>query len=102
MTLPRYVNRRVHDNGIVSYRWNPPKEFITSGLMKRIELGTDFREVKRLALELNQQIDSVRESSKPKELRHNDTLSKLIDRYYLSNDFSMLREQTKKDYMYLM
>ena len=102
MTLPRYVNRRVHDNGIVSYRWNPPKEFITSGLMKRIELGTDFREVKRLALELNQQIDSVRESNKPKELRHNDTLSKLIDRYYLSNDFSMLREQTKKDYMYLM
>ena len=65
------------------------------------ELGDDLRVSKQLAKELNKQIDDWRvEQSKVVNIKPSGKVTDLINFYYSSNDFNMLRDSTKVDYRY--
>ena len=99
--LPRYVQQRVSPSGDISYRFNPPQMLVDEGVVERDELGTDTREVSKLAKELNKQIDDWRqERAKVVGLKPSGKVTDLINFYYQSNDFNMLRDTTKVDYRY--
>ena len=59
--LPRYVQQRVSPTGDISYRFNPPQTLVNAGVVEREELGDDPKEVRKLAQQLNKQIDDYRE-----------------------------------------
>lgn len=101
MILPRFTQARKLASGRTHYRFNPPQRFVDAGVVERVELGTDLRVAKAQARELNQQIDNWREEqSKLVKLGKTSSLAMLVDAYYQSNDFNMLREETKRDYKY--
>ena len=101
--LPRYVQLRVSSSGDTSYRFNPPQMLVDEGVVEREELGTDTKEVRRLAKELNKQIDDWREErAKVVGLKPSGKVTDLINFYYQSNDFNMLRDTTKVDYRYFL
>lgn len=103
MTLPRYTQARTLADGRTHYRFNPPQRLIDAGVVERIELGTDLRTVKPLARELNEQIDLWREEqAQVVTLSKSSSLSLLVDAFYQSNDFNMLRDETKRDYKYFL
>ena len=102
-TLPRYVQQRVSPSGDISYRFNPPQTLVDAGVVERDELGSDPKEARRLAKELNKQIDDYREEqSKIVGLKPSSRVTDLINFYYQSNDFNMLRDSTKVDYRYFL
>ena len=102
-TLPRYVQQRVSPSGDVSYRFNPPQTLVDAGVVERDELGSDAREARKLARELNKQIDAYREEqAKVVGLKQSSRVTDLINYYYQSNDFNMLRDTTKVDYRYFL
>ena len=102
-TLPRYVQQRVSPSGDISYRFNPPQTLVDAGVVERDELGSDPKEARKLAKELNKQIDEYREEqSKIVGLKPSSRVTDLINFYYLSNDFKMLRDSTKVDYRYFL
>lgn len=101
--LPRYVQQRVSPSGGITYRYNPPQKWVDAGIVERGEMPQDIREVRKLAREYNNRIDAYREEqSKIVRLYKNSTVSDLIDFYYQSNDFNMLRDTTKVDYRYCL
>ena len=101
--LPRYVQQRVSPSGGITYRYNPPQKWVDAGIVERGEMPQDIREVRKLAREYNNRIDSYREEqSKIVKLYKNSTISDLVDFYYQSNDFNMLRDTTKVDYRYCL
>ena len=101
--LPRYVQQRVSPTGDVSYRFNPPQTLVNAGVVEREELGDDPKEVRKLAQQLNKQIDDYREEqSKIAGLKPSSRVTDLINFYYQSNDFNMLRDSTKVDYRYFL
>ena len=101
--LPRYVQQRVSPSGDISYRFNPPQALVNAGVVEREELGDDPKEVRKLARQLNKQIDDYREEqSKIVGLKPSSRVTDLINFYYQSNDFSMLRDSTKVDYRYFL
>jgi integrase len=103
MTLPRYTQARKLASGRTHYRFNPPQRLIDAGVVERVELGTDLRTVKSQARELNEQIDMWRkEQAQVVTLGKSSPLSMLVDAYYQSNDFNMLRNETKRDYKYFL
>ena len=101
--LPRYVQQRVSPSGDISYRFNPPQMLVDEGVVERDELGTDTKEVSKLAKELNKQIDDWREErARVVGLKPSGKVTDLINFYYQSNDFNMLRDTTKVDYRYFL
>ena len=101
--LPRYVQQRVSPSGDISYRFNPPQILVDAGVVERDELGTDTKEVRKLAKELNKKIDHYREErAKVVGLKPSSKVTDLINFYYQSNDFNMLRDTTKVDYRYFL
>ena len=101
--LPRFVQQRVSPSGDISYRYNPPQKWVDLGIVSRCEMPSDIRDVRRLASEYNNIIDDYREEqSRVVTLTTNSTVSDLVDFYYQSNDFNMLRETTKADYRYCL
>ena len=101
--LPRYVQQRVSPSGDISFRFNPPQMLVDEGVVEREELGTDTKEVRRLAKELNKQIDDWREErARVVGLKPSSRVTDLINFYYQSNDFNMLRDTTKVDYRYFL
>ena len=101
--LPRYVQQRVSPSGDISFRFNPPQMLVDEGVVEREELGTDTKEVSKLAKELNKQIDDWRkERAKVVGLKPSSRVTDLINFYYQSNDFNMLRDTTKVDYRYFL
>lgn len=101
--LPRYVQQRVSPSGDISYRFNPPQMLVDEGVVERDELGTDTKEVSKLAKELNKQIDDWRQArAKVVGLKPSGKVTDLINFYYQSNDFNMLRDTTKVDYRYFL
>ena len=101
--LPRYVQQRVSPSGDISYRFNPPQTLVNAGVVEREELGDDPKEVRKLARQLNKQIDDYREEqSKIVGLKPSSRVTDLINFYYQSNDFNMLRDTTKVDYRYFL
>jgi len=101
--LPRYVQQRVSPSGDVSYRFNPPQSLVDAGVVEREELGSDAKAARKLARELNSNIDTYREEqAKVVGLKPSSKVTDLINYYYLSNDFKMLRDSTKVDYRYFL
>lgn len=101
--LPRYVQQRVSPSGGITYRYNPPQKWVDAGLVERGELPADKREMRKLANSYNKVLDDYREEqSKIVKLNGSSTVSDLVDFYYQSNDYSMLRDTTKVDYRYCL
>ena len=101
--LPRYVQQRVSPSGDITYRYNPPQKWVDAGIVERGELPKDIREVRKVVREYNKRIDEYREEqSKIVKLYKNSTVKDLVDFYYQSNDFNMLRDTTKVDYRYCL
>lgn len=99
----RYVQRRKLADGKTHYRFNPPQDLVDEGVVKRKELGTDLRNVRVVANRFNEDINKFRTNQEQiRNIKRTSTLSDLIDSYYSSNDFSMLRENTKQDYRYFL
>jgi len=99
----RYVQKRKLADGKTHYRFNPPQTLVDEGVVKRKELGTDLRIVRVAANQFNEKINDYRTSQeKIRNIKRASTLSDLIDSYYLSNDFSMLRDSSKVDYKYFL
>ena len=102
-TLPRYVQQRVSPSGDISYRFNPPQTLVNEGVVEREELGDDPKVARQIAREYNRDIDAYREEqSKVVKLNPSSKVTDLINFYYLSNDFKMLRDSTKVDYRYFL
>ena len=54
-------------------------------------------------MNLNKTIDEYRTNKKQiQNIKRTSTLSDLIDSYFLSNDFNMLRDSSKHDYKYFL
>ena len=102
-TLPRYVQQRVSPSGDISYRFNPPQALVNEGVVEREELGDDPKVARQIAREYNRDIDAYREEqAKVVKLKPSSKVTDLINFYYLSNDFKMLRDSTKVDYRYFL
>ena len=101
--LPRYVQQRVSPSGDISYRFNPPQMLIDAGVVERFELSNDPKKARQWAKHANDLIDQYREEqAKVVKLKPSSKVTDLINFYYLSNDFSMLRDSTKVDYRYFL
>ncbi len=101
--LPRYVQQRVSPSGDISYRFNPPQTLVDTGVVERDELGSDPVQARKLAKEFNKKIDDYREEqAKVVGLKPSSRVTDLINFYYQSNDFNMLRDSTKVDYRYFL
>ena len=61
MKLPRYVQQRYTPKGVRTFRFNPPRQLIDSGVVSRRELGQNYNEAKRIATDLNKLIDEYRQ-----------------------------------------
>ena len=102
-TLPRYVQQRVSPSGDISYRFNPPQTLIDAGVVERFELSSDPKKARQWAKHANDLIDQYREEqAKVVGLKSSSRVTDLINFYYQSNDFNMLRESTKVDYRYFL
>jgi len=102
-TLPRYVQQRVSPSGDISYRFNPPQKLVNAGVVYREELGNDPKTVRQIARDYNKDIDAYRDvQSKVLDIKSSGRVTDLINFYYSSNDFNMLRESTKVDYRYFL
>ena len=101
--LPRYVQKRVSPSGDISFRFNPPQSLVNAGVVEREELSGDIKVARRIAREYNKDIDVYRDKqAQVVELKPSSKVTDLINFYYLSNDFSMLRDSTKVDYRYFL
>ncbi len=101
--LPRYVQKRVSPSGDISFRFNPPQPLVNAGVVEREELSGDIKVARRIAREYNKDIDAYRDKqAQVVELKPSSKVTDLINFYYLSNDFSMLRDSTKVDYRYFL
>jgi len=101
--LPRFVQKRKQPKSAASYRFNPPQYLVDAGVVERKEWGSDLKQVKLLAKELNDSIDTYREElSKVLTIKTSSTVANLSHYYYASNDFKALRHTTKVDYKYFI
>ena len=101
--LPRYVRPTKLADGSISYRFNPPKEYIDEGVVSRSVLGNDLRKVRPIAKKLNDKIDAYNKDKKENIVLHKrHTVNDLVKVYTKSNDFLMLRQKTKDDYIYFL
>tara|TARA_R110002020_G_scaffold145893_2_gene320180 strand:+ start:355 stop:1440 length:1086 start_codon:yes stop_codon:yes gene_type:complete len=103
MKLPRYTQSRANASGVVEYRFNPPQALVDAGVVKRELYGSDIAQVRILAKANNMKIDVWREEqAKIVRINGSSTVKQLIDYYYQSNDFKMLRDTSKEDYKYFL
>tara|TARA_R110000751_G_scaffold35354_1_gene86942 strand:- start:19777 stop:20880 length:1104 start_codon:yes stop_codon:yes gene_type:complete len=101
--LPRYVQERVSPSGDITYRFNPPQSFIDEDVVKREELGNDLKLVRKNVKVYNDAIDAYRKAcALVIQIKPNSKVTDLINYYYSSNDFNMLRPSTKVDYRYFL
>ena len=96
-TLPRYLTKRKQADGLEHYRFNPLQKYIDIGIVKRMSLGSDKQRALQDAEEMNALID---EYESFQTINNKSTLKDLYNNYIQSNDFSLLREKTQKDYVY--
>ena len=103
MKLPRYVQKRVSSSGDISYRFNPPKKLIDACVVPRELYGSDLRQVRKIVAEHNKAIDKYYEERKEiVNIKNSSTFSDLINAYYQSNSFTLLRESSQEDYKYFL
>jgi len=101
--LPRYVQERVSPKGDISYRFNPPQFLVDEEVVVREECGSDLKQVRQIVKVHNDAIDTYRaELAKVVQIKSSSRVTDLINLYYQSNDFNMLRPNTKGDYRYFL
>ena len=101
--LPRFVQPRKQPKGVVSYRFNPPQSLVDAGVVSRKEWGSDLKQVKVLAKELNDLVDKHRkEQALIFNVKPSSTVANLSQYYFASNDFNALRDTTKVHYRYFI
>ena len=101
--LPRYVQERVSPKGDISYRFNPPQFLVDEEVVVREECGSDLKQVRQIVKVHNDAIDAYRaELAKVVQIKSSSRVTDLINLYYQSNDFNMLRTNTKVDYRYFL
>jgi integrase len=101
--LPRYVQVIKMADGHQEYRFNPPQSLVDAGVVKREMYGRDIRKVKSIAQQSNTLIDTHRkEKAERLNITKHSKVIDLVNLYYESNDFIMLREGTKVDYQYFL
>ena len=101
--LPRYVQERVSPSGDISYRFNPPQVLVDEDVVVREEYGSDLKQVRQIVKVHNDAIDTYREElAKVIQIKPSSRVTDLINMYYQSNDFNMLRTNTKVDYRYFL
>jgi hypothetical protein len=92
-TLPRYVQEQVSSSGDISYRFNPPQILVDEGVVKRESYGSDLKQVRKIVKQHNDNIDKWREEQLSViRIKPSSKVTDLINYYYQSNDFNMLRE----------
>ena len=103
MKLPRYVQSKTLADGQVYYRFNPPQHLVEQHIISRCELGADLQQAKDEAKKLNKEIDEWCDKfATVKTLKKSAKLSQLIHLYKQSNDFNMLTDRTKSQYIYFL
>ena len=101
--LPRYVQQRVSPSGDISFRFNPPAPLVNADVVKRVELSSDEKEMRKQARQFNRMIDDYRATlPKIRRLYKNSTVADLVEFYYQSNDYAALRDSSKEDYRYCL
>ena len=101
--LPRYVQERVSPAGDISYRFNPPQVLVDEDVVIREEYGSDLKQVRQIVKVHNAAIDTYREAQAGiMRIKPTSKVTDLINLYYQSNDFNMLRPNTKVDYRYFL
>ena len=77
--LPRYVQQRVSPSGDISFRFNPPAPLVNADVVKRIELSSDEKEMRKQARQFNRMIDDYRATlPKVRRLYKNSTVADLV------------------------
>jgi integrase len=85
------------------WRYNPPKDAVDEGVVKRASLGTDFAKACTYAEEQNKLMSEWRSERKYlKELTQKSRVDDLIKSYLTSNVFNKLGEKSRKDYKYYL
>ena len=86
-----------------SYRYNPPKDAVEAGVVKRVSLGNNYEQACAYAEEQNKLMAEWRAERKYlKELTQKSRIKDLIKSYLNSLSFSKLTEKTKTDYIYYL
>jgi integrase len=85
------------------YRYNPPKDAVEAGVVKRTTLGTNYEQACAYVEEQNKLLTEWRAERKYlKELTKKSKIKDLIKSYCNSLSFSNLTEKTKDDYLYYL
>ena len=101
--FPRYLQEQRYGNGVVFYRYNPSARYVTEGIVSRTNLGSDLSSAKKKAHEFNKLIDAfLQQESEKVSVSKNSLIQDVVTEYYLSSDFNMLAEKSKRDYQYFL
>lgn len=100
---PKYLFESKTSSGLITYRYNPPKDAVEEGVVHRKTLGTDFAHACAYVEEQNAIMDEWRRERKYlKELTSKSTLGDLIKSYLDSSSFDKLSDKAKTDYKYYL
>jgi len=99
---PSYLMEVERPSG-VTYRYNPPKDAIDAGVVKRMMLGSDYTAACAVVEEQNALMAEWRKERKYlKELTSKSKVADLIKSYTLSLSFTSLSPKTQSDYLYYL
>ena len=99
---PSYL-MEVERGDSVIYRYNPPKDAIEAGVVKRIMLGTDYATACAYVEEQNALMAEWRKERKYlKELTSKSKVEDLVRSYVESLSFKQLSVKTQNDYLYYL
>ena len=99
---PSYL-MEVERGDTVIYRYNPPKDAIDAGVVKRVMLGSDYAAACAYVDEQNALMAEWRKERKYlKELTSKSKVSDLIKSYTTSLSFTSLTPKTQSDYLYYL
>ena len=103
MPLPSYMNEKIRSDGTIVYRYNPPKDAVEAGVVKRENVGTDLVEACAYVEAQNAIMKEWRDEKKYlKNLTRKSRIEDLIKSYMESKSFQELEPKTQKDYEYYL
>lgn len=103
MPMPKYMFASESVHGVTMYRYNPPKDAVEDGVVKRENVGTNFEQACAYVEKQNAIMDEWRRERKYlKNLTTKSSLGDLIKSYLNSKSFNDLGEKSKLDYQYYL
>lgn len=103
MPMPKYMFASENVHGVTMYRYNPPKDAVEDGVVKRENVGTNFEQACAYVEKQNAIMDEWRRERKYlKNLTTKSSLGDLIKSYLNSKSFNDLGEKSKVDYQYYL